>query len=35
MKMHLKEIVFMDMLWIHLAQGKVQWQTLVSAVLNL
>jgi hypothetical protein len=34
-KIDLKEIVCDDVDWIHLAQGKDQWQALVNMVMNL
>jgi hypothetical protein len=34
-KMDLREIVFRDMDWIHLAQDKDRWRALVNTVMNL
>jgi hypothetical protein len=34
-KMNLKEIVCEDVDWTHVAQDRVQWQTLVNMVVNL
>jgi hypothetical protein len=34
-KMDLREIVFGDMDWIHLAQDRDRWRALVSTVMNL
>jgi hypothetical protein len=34
-KMDLKEIVFGDVDWIHLAQDRDRWRALVSTVMNL
>jgi hypothetical protein len=33
--MHLKEIGFGSVNWIHLAQDRDRWRTLVNVVLNL
>jgi len=33
-KMNLKETEFEDMDWIHLAQDKVQWCTVMNTVTN-
>jgi hypothetical protein len=33
--MDLREIVWDGMDWIHLAQDRDQWRTLVNAVVNL
>jgi hypothetical protein len=34
-KMELRDVRFDGAKWIHLAQGKVQWQACVSTVMNL
>jgi hypothetical protein len=34
-KIHLNEIWFENMDWIHLAQDRVQWQVLVNTVTSL
>jgi hypothetical protein len=34
-KMDLREIVWGDMDWIHLAQERNQWRALVNTVMNL
>jgi hypothetical protein len=33
-KMNLKEVVYEDVNWIHLAQNGVQWRTLENTVLK-
>jgi hypothetical protein len=33
-KVNLKEIASEDMDWIHVAQDKVQWRTVVNTVMN-
>jgi len=34
-KIHLREVDCQNEMWMELAQDRVQWQTLVLAVLNL
>jgi hypothetical protein len=34
-KIDLREIGWDDMNWIHLAQNRDQWQTLVNMIMNL
>jgi hypothetical protein len=34
-KMHLREIGWGDMDWIHLAHNRDQWRALVNTVMNL
>jgi hypothetical protein len=34
-KMDFREIGFWDVDWIHLAQGRDTWRTLVNTVMNL
>jgi hypothetical protein len=34
-KMHLKEIRWNHMYWIHLAQDRDQWRVLVKTIMNL
>jgi hypothetical protein len=35
MLMDLREIVFGDVVWIHLTQDKDRWRALVNTVMNL